>query len=1374
VSIQEIEKKATILVVEDDTDMARMLKMLLEGKGYSVVVDQGGAETLDMLGLEGMAHPGDSTRPDLILLDVMMERLDGYQVCKRLKQDERLGYIPVIMLAAQCSLEDRVRGLDCGANDYITKPFSNAELLARIRAQLRIKRSQDEYKWLKEMLRRNDKWYRSLVEMSKDAIFRVRADGATVFVSPVCRAIFGYEPEEFVQDPDLVTRIVHPDYREQFTDFWQQYYTNGVFPEQIREWAWLHKDGRTVYTENLFTNIPDEQGNIIGFQVAVRDVTEYKQVKEAYRAAVEHSLKGLVIVQDFRFVFANAAFADVSGYTVEEILSLSPEEVKAMVHPEDQALVWGRFRDCLAGKPVPSRYEYRGIRKDGLVRWLETMAMRIEYRGKPAVQGAIADITERRRGEEEIYKLLKAIETAKEAINITLADGTIMYTNDVMDELFGYKKGELIGKYPSILNAGPTPKEVTKRIMDAIEREGYWEGEIHNKRKDGSEFISHARISAIRGKDGSIINYLSTQHDITQRKRAEEALRRRNRELALLRRAGRMLSSTLDLDQVLVTVLKEVRRLLDVVACSIWLIEQATEELVCRQATGPQSEIVRGWRLGPGEGLAGWVAQSGESLIMPDVRTDERHFKGVDEQTGLQLRSILSVPLRVKKKVIGVLQVMDEKANRFGAKDARLLEPLAAAAAVAIENARLYQETDRLRTFNENIVQDMEEGILLEDATGHITFVNPRTTELLGYPPEELVGRHWRDIVPPEQMAVVEKEIAKRSQGIANRYETVLLTKGGQRVPVIVSARLLFDDGHFSGVLTVFTDIAERKQVEEALQEAKDKLGMKVAKRTVELKSANERLQLELTERKRAEEALEQRAAQLALINDIGEKIAAVLELDSLLDRAARLVRESFDYHHVALFTLDDKRGELVMRARAGDFAHLFPPDHRLKLDQGLVGWAGRYGQSLLVNDVDAEPRYVNLYPDVIPTCSELSVPIRVAGEVVGVLDVQSPQLNAFDENDVMVIETLADQVAVAIENARLYEAVQQELTERKRTEKALRQSEERFRSLFENAPLCIFEIDLGRTRPTIVRANRRAEQIYGEASEEFASTPLEKITPSEAMSDLERMVEKLKAGQIITLESFNQRSDGSVFPVRICATPGAVSAPSRAIITVEDITAERVRYSEGEAIAEERRRIAREIHDGLAQDLASLRFKVRLWHDLVDHDPAQMHAELDALRELLGEKIHQVRRSIFALRPVALDQLGFFPALHQFAGDFGELNQLQIDLRISGPEDRLPSSLEPVLFRIIQEALNNVGKHARASMVWVELDLTAVDSVTLTVRDDGRGFDLAILDGAVRRGHVGLKQMCERVEELKGTFLVQSQVGRGTRIQVVMPLSQL
>lgn len=341
----------------------------------------------------------------------------------------------------------------------------------------------------------------------------------------------------------------------------------------------------------------------------------------------------------------------------------------------------------------------------------------------------------------------------------------------------------------------------------------------------------------------------------------------------------------------------------------------------------------------------------------------------------------------------------------------------------------------------------------------------------------------------------------------------------------------------------------------------------------------------------------------------------------------------------------------------------------------------------------------------------------------------------------------------------------------RARNVAALREREERFRTLFESSPLGVFEVDMSSMPSTILRANPQAERVYGRPADEWTSISLEHIFPAGARRDLERMIERIHAGETAYLESTHQRRDGSEFPVRLSAAPERAPGRKLAIVVVEDITAEKEWRSEEEAIAEERRRIAREIHDGLAQDLAALRMRALLWHQTVDENPPAMHAELDDLRELLSKNIREVRRAIFALRPAALDEMGFYPALQQFVTELGEQNQLRIDLHVLGPLERLPPSLEPVLFRIVQEALNNVVKHARATAAEVELRLDEPAVVRLAIRDDGVGFDPSTLDQAVLRGHLGLKQMRERVARLRGTFTLHSEPGRGTEICVVLPL---
>jgi two-component system sensor histidine kinase DegS len=147
------------------------------------------------------------------------------------------------------------------------------------------------------------------------------------------------------------------------------------------------------------------------------------------------------------------------------------------------------------------------------------------------------------------------------------------------------------------------------------------------------------------------------------------------------------------------------------------------------------------------------------------------------------------------------------------------------------------------------------------------------------------------------------------------------------------------------------------------------------------------------------------------------------------------------------------------------------------------------------------------------------------------------------------------------------------------------------------------------------------------------------------------------------------------------------------------------------------------------------------------------------------------VRRSIFALRPLALDELGFFPALQQFCTNFGEQYQVQIELDVLGTQERLPAPFELPLFRVVQETLNNIRKHAQAHTIQICLDLQTASALTLTIHDDGQGFDPTTLQRAYREGHVGLKQMEERVKSSNGSFSIHSRPGEGTTIQVTLPL---
>lgn len=208
--------------------------------------------------------------------------------------------------------------------------------------------------------------------------------------------------------------------------------------------------------------------------------------------------------------------------------------------------------------------------------------------------------------------------------------------------------------------------------------------------------------------------------------------------------------------------------------------------------------------------------------------------------------------------------------------------------------------------------------------------------------------------------------------------------------------------------------------------------------------------------------------------------------------------------------------------------------------------------------------------------------------------------------------------------------------------------------------------------------------------------------------------------------------------------------------------------YSEELAISDERARIAREIHDGVAQSLAFAALKLDVVARKVHSEPDRAEAEVRDASALLREQIREVRRSIFALRPIDLERYGLLETVRRYVLDFGEQNNLRSALDITG-DIRLSPGDEAMLFRILQESLNNVAKHARAREVNVSVH--GADTVTLRVQDDGVGFDPQQVSGRVSSaGGLGLLQMRERIEARGGQYRIQSAPGQGTVVEAGVP----
>jgi diguanylate cyclase (GGDEF)-like protein/PAS domain S-box-containing protein len=364
-------------------------------------------------------------------------------------------------------------------------------------------------------------FYSTLQEAPNGAVL-LDKEGKYLYINPAFTAMTGYTLQDIPTSKDWSLKAYpDPNYREQVIKTWKKDVARGALD---RVFSVACKDGTVKEIEFRGTVLKDDRTIVI-----LSDTTERKRAEEAYHAVVEHSLQGLHVLQDQREIFANSAYAEMLGYTVEELLALSPKQVRNLVHPDDQEIAWGHVRNRIEGKPAPAHYEFRIIRKDGSVRWVETFPTRIEYRRKPALQVAMVDITDRKlaeatlRNSEERYRTL--VESSTDAILMLDREKNAITCNQAFLDLFGYQKSEVEGQSIKIVHPSEESfRAYGKATYPLVERVGSLREEWDLMRKDGTIFSAEIVTSPIRSLDGTTTGYICIIRNITERKRAEEEL----------------------------------------------------------------------------------------------------------------------------------------------------------------------------------------------------------------------------------------------------------------------------------------------------------------------------------------------------------------------------------------------------------------------------------------------------------------------------------------------------------------------------------------------------------------------------------------------------------------------------------------------------------------------------------------------------------------------------------------------------------------------------------------------------------------------------------------------------------------------------------
>jgi two-component system sensor histidine kinase UhpB len=544
----------------------------------------------------------------------------------------------------------------------------------------------------------------------------------------------------------------------------------------------------------------------------------------------------------------------------------------------------------------------------------------------------------------------------------------------------------------------------------------------------------------------------------------------------------------------------------------------------------------------------------------------------------------------------------------------------------------------------------------------------------------------------------------------------------------------------------------------------------------------------DITERLRAEKGLRRANRALRMLTDCNQALVRATDEESLLQSACRTIVETGEYCMAWVGFIDQHNRNNGAGVRpvaqydgcaiSTDAQH--PDWATAPADYTPTETAIRSGRPIVftkgVDDLPDVPwRSVNAPQDYT---AAIALPMRVGVKTLGALHIYAHDSDAFDEEEVRLLSELADDLAYGIGALHTKAA-------HATAEQSLETTSSLLRGLFDASPAAILVIEPG---GAVQLWNPAAERIFGRTAPETLNQFVLTI-PAERREEFRVLFERVLSGELVrNIEFQHVRHDGACVDVLLSAAPlrDASNVIYRVMSVLVDITD---RKQAEAALAEremqlrvlsqrlleaqegERRRIARELHDEIGQALTIIKLGVQ---------SAQRATEPASVREVLSEcirtidaAIQQVRSLSLDLRPSLLDDLGLIAALRWYLDRQAQWVGFAATFHTKGLDGRLPSTLETTCFRVAQEALTNIARHAHAHHVTMSLTYTG-HQLVLCIQDDGVGFDVRTAHEQARQGgSLGLLGMQERVALVGGRLTISAASGHGAQICASFPVPE-
>ena len=501
---------------------------------------------------------------------------------------------------------------------------------------------------------------------------------------------------------------------------------------------------------------------------------------------------------------------------------------------------------------------------------------------------------------------------------------------------------------------------------------------------------------------------------------------------------------------------------------------------------------------------------------------------------------------------------------------------------------------------------------------------------------------------------------------------------------------------------------------------------------------------------------------RLTVLHSVTNAINQFTNLDSILSTAADKVMEAVNISGVLIYLINEEKKELELKQFRGvskEFSHQV---YHLRVEEFLKGSITISGQTKQDNDASNDPIISVQAEKNESIASQFIVLLTAQDKVLGVLCALARSAGQITKDEEQLLVLIGVDLGLAMERAALNDE----------KERAGR----RFKELFEKAHDAIWLQDLD---GKILDANQAMADFTGYRRERLIGSDVIKSLKPEALELAREVRHKLLAG-IPVEQPYEQkitRRDGSEATIMLTTSlikeegkPVVFQHISRDVTREKKLTENLRLYAQQitRTQEDERKRIARELHDDSIQSLIILSRSV---DELISSQSkrSRIIRPLEDIRAEVDKIISQVRRFTQDLRPPTLDYLGLMPAVRELITQFEHQSDIKTELKIGGEEKHFAPEAEMLVYRIIQEALNNVWRHSAAMTVSVSIDF-GKDSVTIEVKDDGKGFVIGEDLRFVEAGKIGLAGMQERAELLGGNLSIQSNVGRGTLVLLLVP----